>query len=156
MAATLILACSNYPWTLRYYDMNIYLWALHKMRISRISNIVWRVVSGMTLQMQAELQNKQLKRASKEYCGFSGAVRKSHRSVPSLQRGAYSYSYKFLQLSCFIQVVKYPENKNFQLLLERQGHRKSINISGTHHRELKILFRAGGFKAPDVECCSSF
>lgn len=63
MAATLTLACSNYPWTLRYYDMNIYLWALHKMRISRISNIVWRVVSGMTLQMQAELQNKQLRRA---------------------------------------------------------------------------------------------
>lgn len=62
-AASLALECSSHPWTLRCYGMNIYLWALQKVRISRIGNTVWRVVSGMTLQTQAELQNKQLRRA---------------------------------------------------------------------------------------------
>lgn len=54
-------------------------------------------------------------------------------------------------------MVKYygPENKNFQLLLERQGYcRKSIIISGTHHRELKILSMAGDFKAPGFQMWS--
>lgn len=49
--------------------------------------------------------------------------------------------------------MKYPKNKNLQLLLERQGYynRKSIIISGTHHRELKILFVAGDFEAPGFQ-----
>lgn len=62
-AAPLALECPSHLWTLRCYNMNIYLWALQKMRISCIGNSVWLVVSGMTLQMQAELQNKQLRRA---------------------------------------------------------------------------------------------
>lgn len=82
---------SNYPWTLRYYDMNIYLWALHKMGISRISNTVWRVVSSMTLQMQAELQMHSSKGegVALPTTGRSAAVlgsrRKSHSWVPRLQ-----------------------------------------------------------------------
>lgn len=45
-------------------------------------------------------------------------------------------------------MVKYPENNNFQQLLESQAHyyRKSM-VSGTHHRELKILVMAGDFTA---------
>lgn len=51
--------------------------------------------------------------------------------------------------TCFTQVVKYLENNNFQLLSESQAcyYRKSM-VSGTHHRELKILVMAGDFTAP--------
>lgn len=133
---------------LRCYDMNIYLWALQKMRISRIGNTVWQVVSGMTLQTQAELQNKQLWRVR--------TVTDSQVLEGNLTawfQACRDSSYKTYLLYTGGEVQQFPTivRKTSSLLQKIHGQWNSPQKAGKPHHGSRFH----SFCVPDVDCCFS-